>query len=282
MSALTERDFRRALEAVIPPQDDVVVIYSGIWTFGHRFAWDTTELPDRLLDIIDDVVGPDRTLLYPTFTSDFVQTRRYDLVRSTPIGVIPERVIHRPGVRRTRQPLHSFAVRGPRAKEVLALPCTTSWGDDGILGWMGEVNARLCPLGLPWHEACSFFHRVEKVLQVPYRYYKRFAGVLLDDGREIGACEEVKYSWSLRVRPRWDYTIVRPRLTKAKAILSGGNPLIPLESANAKSILAACIELLSENLYAYVVNVDEVKDWVAHGKADEVAELAPDEQWPQS
>ncbi len=279
---LTASDFQKALEQVILPDDEVVVIYSGIWTFGHLFGWEVRDIADRLLDIIEEFIGDDRTLLFPSFcASNFIKTRKFDLVRSRPVesGIIPTRAICRTGYLRTRKPIHSYLVKGPKANEVLSLPSTTSWGDDGILGWMGKVNARICPLGLPWHQACSYFHRIEETTEVPYRYYKRFAGVLLEDGKNVGSCEEVKYSYSLKVRPHFDHTIVYPQLKKANAVLSGGNPYIPLESAKAINIDEVCEELFSANPYAFVTNSEGVKNWVVNGKDEEVASLTPDEQW---
>lgn len=283
-SKLSDYDIAAALREVLDPDDDVIVIYSAIWPFGHRLGGNTEEIAARIFDIIESVIGEHCTVLYPTFTNRFVKTRRFDIVldESDCSGVLANHALHSPGFRRTRQPIHSYTVRGIRSDEVLARPCTTAWGDDSVIAWMGEVNARFCPLGLPWHYACSFFHRIEETLQVPYRYYKRFAGVLLEDGREIGPCAEVKLSYSLRVPARFDHTIVLPRLEEMDSVIKCSNPLIPLQSAKAHSIFETTRELLENDIYAYVSNREEVEAWVRDGKADEIAALATDERWPQA
>lgn len=279
---ISDRELETALRNVIEPDDDVIVIYSAIWSFAHRLGGSSDDVTARVFDIIDSVVGKDRTILFPTFTNIFVKTRTFDLTldESDCSGVLANHAMHSPGFRRTGQPIHSYTVRGPRADEVLARPCTTAWGDDSVIAWMGEVNARFCPLGLPWHSACSFYHRIEEALQVPYRYYKRFAGTLLDGGREVGSCAEVKYCYSLNVLPKFDHTGVAPLMDKMGAIKKGGNPLIPLQSSTGDDIYRATKSLLDEDIYAYVVNKDEVKAWVEDGKAEEIASLNPDEKWP--
>lgn len=282
MPLLTKADFAATLRQAVLPDDEVVVLYTGIWTFAQKFGPPLRDLPTLLLDTILDVIGPDRTLLMPTFSNDFVRTRIFDLKLSrVDNGVLSQLFLKTSGARRSRQPLHSYAVLGPRAAEVLALPCTTAWGPDSIIGWMERINARICPLGLPWHQGCSFFHWAEEHLQVPYRYFKRFAGTLLDGGREVGACAEVKYSWSLRVPAQFDHSVVRPHLESAGVIRSGGNPSISLESARAKDIARITTMLLEQNPYAYVSNVREVQDWVRHGRAEEIGSLKPDEIWPK-
>lgn len=279
---LTEEDFEKALFEVLDKNDDVIVIYSAIWSFAHRFDGKTEEITKRIFDVIDSVVGKDRTILFPTFTNSFVKTRRFDLVldESDCSGVIANYALRSPGFKRTKQPIHSYVVKGPRADEVLARQCTTAWGDDSVIAWMGEVDARFCPLGLPWHYACSYFHRIEEILQVPYRYYKRFAGDLLENGEKKGTCVEVKFSNSLSFRPEFDYTIVRSRLEEMGAIQKSANPLIPLQSGKANAIGKATHELLGNDIYAYVKNRDAVDAWVNNGKAEEIASLNDDECWP--
>lgn len=282
VKTISDYDFEIALKEVIEPDDDVIVIYSAIWSFGYRLGCSYDDIPARLFDIIDSVIGKNRTVLFPTFTNRFVKTRTFDLILddSDCSGVLANHAMHSRDFRRTRQPIHSYTVRGPRAEEVLSRPCTTAWGDDSVIAWMGDVNARICPLGLPWHFACSFFHRMEDVLNVPYRYYKRFSGTLLENSREIGSCVEVKFSYSLRIPPEFDHTAVAPRMDQLGAIKNCSNPLIPLQSSTGSQIYRATRDLLSEDIYAYVANKEQVSAWVSDGKNQEIASLKPDEIWP--
>jgi aminoglycoside 3-N-acetyltransferase len=279
---ITDYEFETALRNVIDPDDDVIVIYSAIWSFAHRLGGSSDEVTARVFDIIDSVVGKERTVLFPTFTNTFVKTRSFDLSLddSDCSGILANYAMHSPGFRRTRQPIHSYTVRGPKADEVLARPCTTAWGDDSVIAWMGEANARFCPLGLPWHFACSFYHRIEEVLQVPYRYYKRFAGTLLDNGQKIGNCAEVKYCYSLQVPPKFDHTKIAPIMDQSGFIRKNGNPLIPLQSATGSDIYRVTQDFLGEDLYGYVTNKEEVKAWVDKGMAEEIEALDADERWP--
>jgi len=105
VSKFTANDFREALTEVILPTDEVIVIYAGIWTFASYFDCNIQEIPDLLLDIIEEVVGKNRTILFPTFcASDFVRTKKYDLVCSKPkeSGILSEYALLRKGFMRTR------------------------------------------------------------------------------------------------------------------------------------------------------------------------------------
>jgi len=279
---ISQDDLRKALNEVIYPEDEVIVIYSGIWSFGYRLNCSIPEIPDMILDTIEEVVGDDRTLLMPSFTSrEFTKTRKFDIVRSsrTESGIVSDTAIKRKNYCRTPHPLHSFVIKGPKANNLLKAPIKTSWGSESVLAWIAKNNARICPMGLPWNKACSYFHRMEEVLQVPFRYYKRFSGTLYEDGKEIGPCQEVKYSYPLTIPFKYDYSVVIPELRKMNAIRSCLNPLIQLESAVASDIDKACHKVLQADPYAIVINKVEVEDWVTNGKEDEINNLSENQRY---
>jgi aminoglycoside 3-N-acetyltransferase len=276
---LSEQDFYDAVKDVVLPDDEVIVIYAGIWSFAHNFGGEIGKIPDMMLDVIEDVVGKERTLLFPSFcASDFVKHGEFDLTQTLPreSGVLSKYALKRKGYVRTYQPLHSFLVRGPRAQEILDLPCTSSWGEDSVLAWMGSVNARILALGMPFHQACSYFHKIEEELKVPYRYFKSFRGIMYDKGNIIGPCKEVKYSYSLNCPLDYDFSIITSQLYKQNVILSSQNPIVPLKSVRTSDIDIACHEVFDSDHYAVVVNKKEVKEWVKNGKQAEIAALSPE------
>ena len=282
MARLTETEIAALLARVIPAADDVVVVFSGLWTFAHRLAFPPAETGERLLRVLADVVGPERTLVLPAYTFlDFARTRTFDLRRSLPeVGMLTESAVGRAGWRRLARPMNSYCVRGPRADELAALPATTAWGRDGVLGWLVARKARTLVLGVPW-ESCSVMHHAEETLAVPFRYYKRFRGRLLEDGADKGPCEEVMYVRSLEVPPQWDISPLGRELNARDLVLDGGAAAVPLQSAPADAVHAVNRDLMAADPYCYHTNRDEVVAWVEGGGVErERAALAPEERWP--
>lgn len=279
VNRLSEQDFYDALTDVILPDDEVIVIYAGIWSFAHNFGGEVRKIPDIMLDIIESVIGMERTLLFASFCAgNFVKHGKFDLTLTPPSesGILSKYALKRKRYARTYQPLHSFLARGPRTQEILDLPCTSSWGKDSVLAWIGDANARILSLGLPLHLACSYFHKIEEDLKVPYRYFKTFRGIMYDNGNIIGPCKEVKYSYSLNCPLDYDFSIITSQLYKQNAILSSQNPIVPLTSALTSDIDIACHEVFDRDHYAAVVNKTEVKEWVKNGKQAEIAALSPE------
>lgn len=275
-SPITLDDIARSLERVIAPDDSIIVLHSGIWRFGHLIRPMSRDLPAKLVDCILEAIGT-RTLVVPAYTvSQFPRSRVFDLHESKPeTGAIPVAMMSRPGVSRTRQPMNSYLVHGSRARDILACRNSTAWGADSVMGFLNAPDVRFVTLGEVWHEACSYYHHAEELLQVPYRYYKRFSGRLLDNGQEIGTCDEVFF-----VKP-WDvpcddfYAGPEERLAARGLILDAEDSRFLLQSARMSDIVAVTCEILQENPYFFIRNSDVVRAWVTSGRQNEIDRLEP-------
>ena len=269
---MTSNDFKAALRKVILPSDQVVVVYSGIWTFGHLFDTDARTLPILLLDALLEVCGCERSLVFPTYTNSFARTRRYDPVISTPeTGVLPTTFLRHYGGVRSLSAMNSFAAIGPKADTLARMKGETLWGKGSVKEYLEKINARIVMLGRPLSLACGYVHRMEEVALVPYRYHKTFHGLRIEGGNELPWAE------TMYVRPlgcplvvRWER--VADRMWAKGLMLSGSRQFI-LESALAKDITNTGLELFADNPYAVLVNEDEVRGWVQNGKQLELEEL---------
>ena len=144
------------------------------------------------------------------------------------------------------------------------------------MAWMETVNACQCVVGVPW-KYCGYFHRVEELLRVPYRYFKRFSGTMYCNGEKPIPCEEVLYVRSLNVPPDQDSRPVPNLMRERGHILSarGGSGLV--ESALTNNILGDQLDLLSADIHTYNSNREEVIRWIENGKTQEIAEMKPDQ-----
>lgn len=280
MPQLTIDDAEKALKQIITPDDNVVVIHSGIWSFALKFGWTTPEAIDAFIDLIARIVGGS-TLLFPAYNFDFPRTKAFDLTLSPPqVGIVPERAWKRLSMQRTRQPMNSYFVCGPETDDVLALPCTTAWGDDGVMGWMETRNARLCTLGLPWEKSISFVHRCEQVANVPYRYLKKFSGTLYDNNVELGLCTEVFFTRPMTYHIEEDWSPVFDRMETRRQIKRAENAEIPFASVLAGDVGIASEEALVNDPYALVGNSAELQNWVENERDAELAAIPAAQRWP--
>ena len=280
--ARTVERFRADLEQVIPADKDVIVLHSGLFGFANRLDVPARDIPGVVLDIVDDIVGPDRTLVMPTYFFGFPRERVFDDVRTRPdTGAIAEMFMNRADTRRALQPMNSYAVKGADADVLLNRPCTTAWGKDGIMAWFYEVDAQFVSLGVGSLLSCSYYHMAEQWEGVPYRYFKRFVGEHLHDGEAVGPCSEVMY-----VRPlgfSFDFLgvpvdeLMEHRGLKARSDNDRG---VIMESMSMRDIIHTSQEILRDNIYAMVTEPyrDGLKKWIAEGHLEAEVAAVPEHQ----
>lgn len=279
---LTLEDIGRGFLDILGGDDRIVLLHSGLWSFGHQLRPFNEDTVNRLIDVIEDAIGPKRTLVVPTYTyGDFPRTGSFDLVRSKPeTGILPALFLKRPGVARSHHPMNSYAVRGPLADEILGYEGETAWGEDSLMGYFRRAKALFVTLGEKWQFACAYYHHAEELARVPYRYFKRFAGEILDDGERVGPSEEVLFvkAWNV---PCEDAYPGPDEVLRERGLIRAASGLgVLLEGAGLDDIISVTSEMLADDPYRFVVNRDEVEAWVRDGKADEIAGLTEARRHP--
>ena len=273
---------REALHAAIHPEDRLVIVHSGLWAFGHRVDADPRRLPEAILDALLEAVGPQRTLVLPTFALDYPRTRTYDVVRTRPqAGILGERLLARPGAIRTLKPMYNYAVLGPEKDAIQALRSSDAWGADSFMGYARRQNARFVALGLPWSKTCAYYHNAEAELDVPYRYGKRFAGTLLRDGQLVGPCEEVFFVRAMDASPEWTYDDVFREFQSRGQVMDRSVGDMSVLSGRLGEVLGTLFDLVEADPYTLVANRNAVEAWVRTRKDSEMASLAPESR-PQA
>jgi len=177
--APTRPEVADALRSVGLAAGDLVMVHAFTAALG------ITARADRvLIDALLDVLGPEGTLVLPAFTYSFCQTGIFEPDRSpSEVGIAADTLRREYSGLRSRCPIFSVVAVGPLAPEIGALRPETTFGPDSIFGLMLERQGKLCAIGVGY-DRVTFNHYVEEELQVPYRYWKRFEGVIRSGGRD--------------------------------------------------------------------------------------------------
>jgi aminoglycoside N3'-acetyltransferase len=272
MSKLSLSQFKLAFRSVIDPADRIIVVYSGIWTFGHRLGVHPADLPRALLEAMLDVMSPSQTLLLPSYTYAYARTRRYSPGTAMPeTGILPIAMLRELQPVRTASALNSFLAVGPESHSLAAIQGETIWGKGSLKAHFEERHARMVVLGLPWKDACGFLHRIEEVCNVPYRYHKTFYGNWVDaDGERPWA--ETMFVRPLELLPVFRWAMV-DELLRSRGRVRKADGEIHVESADAADLVQAGTEILADDKLALLTNAEEVNQWIRHHKAAEVEQL---------
>ena len=264
------------LDKVIDEKDEIIIFYSGIWSFINYLNFNQEKIASNFLDIIEEFIGEKRTIVFPSFTAgSFIKDKKFDLDLSLPkeSGIIPTEALISKKYTRTKQPLHSYLARGLKAKEFNYLTFNTSWGKGSVLEWLSIHNARICTIGIPWRYGCSYFHRFEELYEVPWRYFKKFEGKLFKGGVFLNNIIENKYSSPLSIDFLYDYSPIEELMKKNDIIKKGTSNLFSIQSALISDINLICKSFFEKNPWKIITEVEKVKTWIKEEKHIEVLNL---------
>jgi aminoglycoside 3-N-acetyltransferase len=138
--------------------------------------------PQTIIDALLAVLGEDGTLIMPTFNFDFCKGRPWD-IRTTPshMGAITNMVREHPDAKRVFHPIYSFAILGKYADYLTKDRYKSSYGRNSVFGKLRELDGKIMVIGLRYTDSMTFFHHIEEMEGVDYRYMKEFTGLVTDE-----------------------------------------------------------------------------------------------------
>ena len=264
------------LSEVIDDRDQVIIFYSGVWSFIQYLDFNPNEIGINLLNILENFVTDKRTIIFPSFTAnEFIKSKIFDIDLSMPkeSGIIPMFALETKKYTRTQQPLHSYLAKGPKANEFNKLSLSTSWGKGSVLDWLSKKNAKICVMGIPWKYGCSYFHRFEELYEVPWRYFKKFDGIFFKNKKLIGKISEIKYSSPLNINFQYDYSPLVNLMEQNNIIKKGSSTLFNIQSALVSDINKIAKTFFESNPWEIVKDVEKVKKWIKEKKEKEISNL---------
>lgn len=143
-----------------------------------RFAWNVRRVGERFsadgfLSAFADAVGPTGTILVPTYNFDLRDGDAFDIRRTRSIsGALANAALDHSRYRRTPHPLHSFAVSGAHADDLVRSQEQGSFGPGSPFAFLLERKAVLIAIDLPLNDVLTFVHFTEERTGVPYRSHR--------------------------------------------------------------------------------------------------------------
>ncbi len=178
-------------------EGDVLLMHSNIIGTVKRYRELGMRLtPQDILESFLSAVGPSGTLLFPLFNFDFANGIPFD-IRNTPshMGSLTEAARAHPLAVRTGHPFYSFAVIGSEAEKFREVNNFSGYGSDSPFAMLREMDGKIAILDLSDQDGVTFYHHVEEMYEVDYRYHKKFTGDYTD---ALGHTESRTYGLFVR------------------------------------------------------------------------------------
>jgi aminopeptidase-like protein/aminoglycoside N3'-acetyltransferase len=168
---------------------DMVYFSTGFGFLGQaEGVKNSEELNQFFFDSMREVLGPEGTILVPTFSYTIGRSLAsepavFDPVESkSETGPFTEFFRHQSGVGRSLDPMVSISGMGPGFKELIIDLPPTSYGADSVFDRLTKTNAKICNIGLGTNWI-PFLHHADWLSEVSYRYDKLFFGEIRDGNK---------------------------------------------------------------------------------------------------
>lgn len=158
-------------------EGDTLLVHSSYKSFGEVNGG-----PQTVNRALEAVLGAEGTLIMPTFNFDFNKGAPWD-VRTTPskMGVLTELVRTDPRAKRVFHPFYSFAILGKHAEMLGSLRYKSAYERDSVFGKLRDLDGKIIVIGLSYNNSMTFFHHIEQMEGVDYRFLKQFTGEVTDE-----------------------------------------------------------------------------------------------------
>lgn len=132
-----------------------------------------------VIDALLALVGPQGTILFPTFNfQSWTETHYFDILETpSKMGTITELARLRPEAKRTPHPIYSFAVLGRRRDEFAACEDVEAYGPNSVFALFHKSNGTILSIGLDFNSTFSMHHYIEYNVGCDYRRVKEFSGI---------------------------------------------------------------------------------------------------------
>ena len=177
-----ELDYMDFLQGVGVEKGDIIDVSSdmaNVLLYCRRIG--VRLVPDHLIDSLQELVGPEGTVMIRTFTWDFCHGEPFD-IRTSPsrVGALGNAAMKRADFKRTGHPIYSWMVWGKRAGELLQMDQPNAFGPGSVFDFLDINHAKQLTLGNTSSDSTTQMHHVEAACKVPYRFDKPFTGEYTD------------------------------------------------------------------------------------------------------
>jgi len=163
-------------------KSDILYIASDILTLLIYHKKNNSNFdPNELIDYFYDRVGPEGTLLFPTFNWDFCRGKGFNYKSTgSETGSLSKIALSRKDFIRTKHPIYSFVAKGKDSEKLFQLDDLSGWGPKSLFAYFYENKAKNLFIGIDYKNGFTFDHYFEEKIGVDYRYFKNFEGDYVD------------------------------------------------------------------------------------------------------
>lgn len=185
MQSYSRQALQCALGATGLERGCLVFVQTALYAPGRIEDTPLAEISSRLYSALRKLIGPQGTVVVPTFHQGFARGESFDrqYTPATGMGSFSEYVRLLPRSQRSAHALHSVAAEGPLAEAITGRNTPSAFGRASPFDALIDYDAQILMFGCTV-EACCLVRWAEEAVGVPYRRWMICRGPYVDDGQE--------------------------------------------------------------------------------------------------
>ena len=184
MTDYSLKDLKKALIRVGIKKGENILCHSNIGYFGRIKNINTSEqLCQSFLKIILSIIKKDGTLIVPTFSYSFFDKKNFVINKTkSKMGIFSEYIREHQKSIRSSDPNFSVAAIGRHCKYFSETNNENTYGEESFFDKFHKLNGKILDFNFI---GSTIIHYYERKLNVPYRFDKKFYGLINDSKKNI-------------------------------------------------------------------------------------------------
>lgn len=185
MQTYSRQSLDRALASTGLTRGALVLVHTALYAPGRIAEVPLAEISSRLYSSLRRLIGPEGTIVVPTFHSAFCRGESFDREHTpaTGMGSFAEYIRLLPQTIRSSHAIHSLAAQGPLAETIATRDTPSAFGEGSPFDALIDYDAWVLTFGCGLDSSCLVRWAEERV-GVPYRRWMICRGVYIENGFE--------------------------------------------------------------------------------------------------
>lgn len=177
---MSQKDLNRKLDLLFGglgiKKNDKIIIHSNIAGIIQYYNKNQETVSKLFISYLEKYLGKEGVIVIPTYNYQFTKKKSFDVKKSnSEIGSFSNYLLKKKWKKRTLDPVFSHLIFGKIDNFNLKKINTEAFGKDSLFSYFQKNNFKiLCFCCSP--DRITFFHFIEYIFNVPYRFVKKFKG----------------------------------------------------------------------------------------------------------
>jgi aminoglycoside 3-N-acetyltransferase len=210
---LSQKNLNRKLKLLFKglgiKNNDKIIIHSNIAGLSQYHEGGRNRSCKIFISFLKKYIGKKGIIIIPTYNYQFTKYKKIDLKKApSEVGFFSNYLLIKNWKKRTLDPVFSHIIFGKIMNFNLKNINSEAFGKDSVFNFFTKYKFKIICFCCST-DRITFLHYIEYLLKVPYRYIKKFSGILVNCNSKI----KINYKYNVG-KKNYDYSLKEKKINK--------------------------------------------------------------------